>query len=859
MLAEVRIEESKVGNHHTLVAAADSVNVYQIASSISKRQSIESAGMSLDTLKNLTMKEVEMYSVFKGDSDYVFMISGKPFIPGTNAKDCKVFVRRQPKKKEVFTILLEFQNDLPSMDLLRLVSDDLFKIPFVNHLIAQTRLFRTTKTDFGFVASTDVVDKLPLKSFGGGILANELDSQISKGLTLLLPIQLGSANDKLVRVAVEINPPMITFVTGKHEDVSVAQTLKALSPSTEVSVLPSGFPSLETINIQKFTYNIYQETFYVHSRVNQEFEAIPNLLNLTDVDVVFRHRVGDQIDKWSFEGAGFTEFGGSVAKVVMGAEYEEAKTLYFQGTSEKISIMELSQEHGISFIPDEESKKIVQSTKMNDFFFTNPTIKSSYSPTDRKRVVHISGKGHFPGVKTLTEAEAVLYDVNGKLNTAIGFIFPTIPMNSLINAISGFDTSKLRMLKNSYNVSLVLSPQEDESLFSSATLSGLSFDRGMSMVGLIRVPEDCEGSRLCENTGTMLESNEWYRIKGLIKPDGFNLDGKIKRNFQIGNSLMLTDNNLDFTIGEDPSFMIHSKLLLPKENLTFFGSIDFDNDTVSLDMQSSDSIYRQFKGGQIKFDNLRVSSPMMKLLPLKDLRMTGRMNLGTLGTSTFRSADAVITYQPSNPDGSRFEATLKHMRIEELVNALEMSNITIPKVLNNAEFPNGLKAVYDASIDKLSNFFVFGKMHLFEKDFHAVMKMENSSALVLETDNAKSPFVISEGSVIIQKDKENSTGGPKLHVQITPQQTQMKLLGYAKVFGISAPVNVDISDQGTGFPVFGKLFNVNDVGFLISSQDILSSSEASEFLVSGSWLCFFFFQFIVSFQLAIPYLFLFVI
>lgn len=834
MLAHVSIAESKFGKHHTMVAAADSVNVYQIASSISKRQSIESAGMSLKVLKSLALKDVEMYSVFKGDSDYVFMISGKPTIAGTNAKDCKVFVRRQPKNKETFTILLEFQNDLPSIDLLKLVSDDLFKVPFINHLIAETRLFRTARVNFGFVASTGVIDKLPLKSFGGGILSNELDSQISQGLTLLLPIQLGSANDKPVRVAVEISPPIVTFLTGKHENVSLAQTLKALSPSTGVSVLPSGFPKLEDVNIDKFSYNINQETFYVNAHVQQEIEAIPKLLNLTELDVVFRHRVGDEIDKWSFEGSGYTGFGGSVAKVVMGADFEAGKTLYFQGTSDKLSIMELAREHGTSFVPDEESKKIVESTKMNDFFFTAPTIKASYEPSDQKRFVRISGKGHFPGVKTLTDAEAVLYEENGKLNTAVGFIFPTIPMNSLINAVSGYDTSKLHMLKNSYNVSLVLSPQHDTSLFSHPTLSGIPLARGMSLIGLIRVPEDCEGSRLCENAGTMLESNEWYRVKGLIKLDGFTLDGKIKRNFQIGDSLMLTDNQLEFTIGQEPTFLIHSKLLLPKEELTFFGSINFENESVSLDMHSSDKINRRFQGGKIKFDNLRIKTPMLKLLPLKDLGITARMSLGEPGSKYYRSADAVITYQPQAPEKSRFEATFRNLRFKDLVDALEMTNMTLPKVLSDADFTEGFKAIYDPTIDKVSNFFVTARMHAFDKDFDAVIKMENSSTLLLDTGYTKSPFVISEGSVIIQKDKENSTGGPKLHVKITPKETQVKLIGYAKVFGISTPVNVDISDQGTGFPVYGKLFDVSDVGFLVSSHDVLSSSEAAQYLVRNN-------------------------
>lgn len=832
MLARVRIEESKVGKHHTLVAAADRLNVFDIASSISEKQSIEAAGMNLAVLKNLTLSNVEMYSVFKGDNDYVFMISGKPAIEGTKAESCKVFVRRLPEKDGVFSVLLEFKKDLPSRVLLKLVSDDLFKIPFVNHLIAQTKLFRTSETDFGFVASTGEVDKLPLKSFGGGILAKELDSKISKGLTLLLPIHLGNDIEKPVQVAVEIDPPFVKFLTGKHEKVSISQTLAALSPKTPVSVLPDGFPDLSKVSINQFSYNIQQETFSVYSHIAEEFTAIPQLMNVSNIDVIFKHNVGDQLNTWTIEGEGISNLGGNVAKVSFSTE-EEAKMIVFKGSAKKMSVLQLAKQYGLSFVPDEESRAIVESSKMNDFVFTHPTVKSAFSLNQKKRFIQISGKGHFPGVKKLTEAEAVVYEEDGKLKTAVGFVFPKIPLNSLIDALTGFDTSNLKMLKNSDNASLVLSPEEDLSLFENPTLAGLSFSRGMSLVGLFRIPEDCEGFKLCESVQSLLESDEWYRIQGLIKHDGFSLTGTVNRNYALGESLMLTDNTLDFTIGQESSFVVHSKMTLPKERLSFTGSLNFADNNVLLDMESDDTLHREFKGGIIRLDNLAISTPILKLLPLKDLRITGRMNLGSVESKTLRSADAVITYQPTRPEESRFEAKFEHLRIEELIGALEMTNASIPRVLSNAEFPEGFMAIYDPAIDNNTNFFVTGPMHIFDKDFDAIMKMKDSKTLFIDTDNSKSPFVISEGNVVLQKDLAKSTGGPKLHIEVTPQESKVKLIGYAKAFGISKPVNIDVTDDGTGFPIYGKLFDTSEVGLLISSNDVLSSSEDAQFMVSS--------------------------
>ena len=807
------------------------MNVYEVASSISEKQSIESAGMNLDVLKNLTLSNVEMYSVFKGDNDYVFMISGQPAIEGTKANTCRVFVRRLPKKDGVFSVLLEFKKDLPSRVLLKLVSDDLFKIPFVNHLIAQTRLFRTSKTDFGFVASTGVVDKLPLKSFGNGILANELDSRISKGLTLLLPIQLGGENENPVRVAVEIDPPLVKFLTGKHEKVSVSQTLASLSPKTPVSILPQGFPALSNVSINKFSYDIQQETFSVFAHITEEFSAIPQLMNLSNMDVIFKHKVGDQIDSWTIQGEGISNLGGSAAKMSLSTE-EEAKVILFKGSAEKISVLELAKQYALSFVPDKESQAIVESTKMNDFIFAHPKVRSAFSLNQKKRFLHVSGKGRFPGVKKLTEAEAVVYEEKGKLKTAVGFVFPKIALNSLIDALTGFDTSNLKILKNSFNASLVLSPDEDRSLFENPTLAGLSFTSGMSLVGLFRIPEDCEGLKICENVQSLLESNEWYRVQGLVKHEGFSLTGSIGRNYALGESLVLTDNTLDFTIGQESTFVVHSRMTLPKERLSFTGSLSFSDNNVLLDMESDDTLHREFKGGIIRLDNLAISTPILNLLPLKDLRITARMSLGSIESKTLRSADAVITYQPTRPEVSRFEAKFEHLRIEELIDALEMTNVSIPEVLSNAEFPDGFMAIYDPTIDNSAKFFVTGPMHIFDKDFNAIMKLKDSKTLVIDTDNSKSPFVISEGNVVLQKDLEKSTGGPKLHVVVTPQETNVQLIGYAKAFGTTKQVNIDVTDEGTGFPIYGNLFDVKNVGLLISSNDVLSSSETAEFSVS---------------------------
>ena len=841
MTATVKIEESKIGDHHTMVAAAERLNVYEVASGLSEKKSVEHAGMNVDTLKELTLKDVEMYSVFKGNDDYVFMISGDPLLADTHSSDCKVFIRKMPGKKSVFSVLLEFQHDLPSRALLKLVSDDLFRIPFINHLIAKTRVFRKTRTNFGFVASTGDVDKLPLRSFGEGILADELQSHISKGLTLLLPFRLGSEDKKPVKVAVVVNPPLVKFVTSRHEEVSVAQTLKALSPSSRIKVLPYGFPELSTLNIDHFSYNIDQETFTVHAKVSETFAAIPGLLNISDTDVTFRHRVGDEFNTWSFEGHGVSELGGAKANISLKTE-DETKVVFITGKAEKMSVRLLANQYGLSFIPDAESDAIVQNSQMSDFDFIQPKLKTATSEKQKNRYIHISGFGNFPGVDKTTEAEAVVYEDKGQLKTAVGFIFPKIPMPYIIEALTGYDMDKLKkILRNSFNTSLVLSLDDDDSLFENPTLSGLSFERGISMVGLFRMPADCHHDNMCKSAKSMLESEQWYRIQGLVKRDGFNLAGMVNRNYVLGNGLVLRDNMLQFTLNQDDSsFTVQTKLNFPKEPLSFVGDIKFDNGSVELSMRSEDPIYRSYNGGYLTFDQLLLNTEIMKSIPLQKLPLIGRMTLGKVGSGHEIMAPCSISYQAMQPDISRVESKLSQVTMYHIVEAMGI-NATLPFPLAYAPFIGGLDVLYDPSLHTRTNLSMKGRLYIFDRHFDCEIKMNDSDHIHLTTSNTKSPFVLSNGFIVVQESKEESKSGPKLEVEIAPFDVKAKLVGFARVLGTGSPTEIKISDTGTEFPVEGNLFDISSTGLYISSPEIMGTSDSTSFQVrsgktEGEWV-----------------------
>ena len=368
-------------------------------------------------------------------------------------------------------------------------------------------------------------------------------------------------------------------------------------------------------------------------------------------------------------------------------------------------------------------------------------------------------------------------------------------------------------------------------MFENPTLSGLSFERGISMVGLFRMPEDCRHDKMCKSAKSMLESDQWYRIQGLVKRDAFTLAGMVIRNYVLGNGLVLRDNMLKFDFNQDgSSFTVETKLTFPKEPLSFTGNINFDNGSVELSMRSEDAIYRSYNGGYLTFDQLLLNTEIMNSIPLQKLPLKGRMTIGKVGSGHELMAPCSISYQAMRPDLSRVESKLSQVTMYHIVEAMGI-NATLPFPLAYAPFIDGLEVLYDPVLHAKTNFSMKGKLHIFDRHFDCAIRMNDSDHIQLTSSYTKSPFVMSNGFIVVQENKEVSKSGPKLHADIAPFDVKLRLVGYARVLGTGSPTEIKISDAGTEFPVEGNLFDISSTGLQISSPEIIGTSDSSSFQV----------------------------
>ena len=420
------------------------------------------------------------------------------------------------------------------------------------------------------------------------------------------------------------------------------------------------------------------------------------------------------------------------------------------------------------------------------------------------------------------------------MKTAVGFTFSDISVDYMLNALTGFDTSKLSFLASSFNTSLVLSTEETVSLFENPTLKRLSFDKGLSLISLFKFPAKCSGNKICDSAQYLLEFEEFYRLQGVVRRSGALLVSKVKKNYVLGDGLVLKDNILQFDICNTSSMSITSQMSLPEESVAFYGSLKFTETGVDLDMKSSDSLTRFFGGGIMTFTDLQFHTPVLNALPLQNLDILTNVALGAANSSSKLSTVAKIDYSPRTPEHSHIEARFANITVQQLVKAFDIQNTSLPHSLSTTQFSDDLVAHYNPGWYVTDNFTLNGRLEAFGRSWDCEIELfSNNGTTQLDIISKKSqaPIVLAKGLITLQDSQMDPKSGPKLLIEIAPNKTEYKLVAFARMLGLGSQTQVEISSSGTGFLLFGSLFNMPESGLLLSSDEVLGSTTTSTYTV----------------------------
>ena len=550
--------------------------------------------------------------------------------------------------------------------------------------------FKVANGGFGFAASSSDVKKLRLNVFGEGMLERDLGSHISAGVTLTLPISFHTQNDiENHDIIMKISQETVNFFPTKGATVDLTTVFKTLSEFTRPKISSLGYPDVGNVLLREIRYDLKESLYTVLGYSTSQFNIAPGMLYLDDANLEFRQEVSNQFAALALYGSGSTKIGLATLNITLHTN-TGANELLISGQAHTLWSPDIVSSFGVVMEMEDDVRRILDENRMLNANIENvrmfATVKDGQSG-----LIHFSGNSRPMSWNDAINIETVIFhdSAANKRRMTIGYLFDKLPLTYAIDAFSFNQFPTPRLLDNSRNTTLVLSPVDTESLFLNPEFKGLSFRQGLSLVGQFRLPDVCSLNTLCESAAQLLGTEKWYRVQGLVSSRGYTLAGYVDKDFNLAKDLKLTDNVLQFTLGNYSYMSIATAMRLEKNNLTFAGFVNFDPTGVRLRMSSNNVWSHPFPGKFLTFDRLQIDVPLISGLPMDELLATGELNFGLHGSLYRIVAPAYLNFIPSKAKDVAFQATMTNITLETITSALNFKS-SLPGVLINSRFPETL-------------------------------------------------------------------------------------------------------------------------------------------------------------------------
>lgn len=140
---DVVLESSKHEDHFTLAGRGASLALHDYSSMFAEQETFLKSDMNMHIFEEIMLSNIELYVVFKDFDNIVSLVSGDVKIEnGGQVSRCQAFIEKFPKKKPVFSILLDFVEGSPHSVLTSLMADTIADIPYVKDLLNNKGLFQ---------------------------------------------------------------------------------------------------------------------------------------------------------------------------------------------------------------------------------------------------------------------------------------------------------------------------------------------------------------------------------------------------------------------------------------------------------------------------------------------------------------------------------------------------------------------------------------------------------------------------------------------------------------------------------------------------------------------------------------------
>ena len=752
----------------------------------------------------------------------------------------KVIVNKKEDSPVQLYSVIEFKKVSPKKVLEQLMNQKTLNIPFFAHLLMSSELFNAKKEIFGLAFSYTEIYYYKKKTIASEILTNVLQSHIPVGVTLLFPLKVpGNKRNPLskpVNVAFVINNPIFDLLISQNDKISVTEILPVLSQefSAKSKDLPEFVNDLKDAYSTHVSFDSTNHFFSVFIRLKEFVDLVPDLLRIQVSNLVLQKKIlpRSKNRKWKVSAKG-TYYIGMANFDVQYSEIEENNKIVYglTGRSERVSLDDVINEFDPDFYPDNEAKEMIENTELDNLKMHDVKLYSRIQKEDGTPHILLTGLSDLPQWERNIQIAILIYRVDNSWKCKWAISLKHSPLSNIIEALTGFRSNELQILHNNHIMTtLISSPLAPFTKLPphiiTTPLLRLPVEKGLTIIALIRFPDNCGDDKLCESATKLIDTNTVFTAKGKLSTREFQLKFLIPDEIEFSDQLSGVNNTIQFSIGNTSRMDVITSIKIPHSELIFDGPVHiYNTGMIKLQLHSRKKRWLSpFFLRTISFEDLSFVADYENGKSLQHLDLHGIVKLGIQGNGAEIEAPVRILYKPGSPALSTFYSNLTDISLKKLLDAFTM-NIQLPLILEESTFPNGLMLTYSGKYALTSDYSLHGDLNIFGRLLYCAVSVKNPGHLKIITENSPAPVIYARGLIIVQQSEKKKLRGPKIIAEISNKGAEVMMKGYVKLLGIESDVNIALQDSGVEFTVTGKIMEYKETKMLVRSTTSTDSFQ----------------------------------
>eukprot|EP00794_Sanderia_malayensis_P006761 gene6761-7521_t len=634
----------------------------------------------------------------------------------------------------------------------------------------------------------------------------------------------------------------INIVFETDLEMSLGYSLLMFMSKAKATSMATTLQRIDTpVKVNRMEVLLTKRLVIVYITVTSSFSMVHGLVPVKDFQMQLQKSIKYG---WQIIGQGTGDISSTLFKTKI--KKEQNNTYKFVGKTEQISSYALVE----SFAKDSGIMEIFNSFSFLKFEIRDVLVSSRVASKLGFRIV---GKPLIFNYDVTQYCEGFVYNnTRNRPGFALGIIVKRIKFDDLLVKMYGPREQRATWLRNVDCGILISNDNENENSknisFAFIELNEFTLKRGISIILRVYIPQNCEGDGLC----MLLQGSEGIKAsKGILfKGDvttssGLTLEWQVS-SFRLSQNVELKD--VVFRISGKKKISMVMLGRIEVQGLSVTGSIASDvTGGVLVEMSMDAIMHKPFGVKAVAFGEMMYKSTMSTDSTVSTFDLQGKMFLGTVHLDQRIITEASLSMNIVDAKQSFFYSKISPFDLTTFLEAfgfdskistiLQQTQFIEPTIASYSNNPLGT-TLQDMNLEIQNRLTIQGLIFVLGVYGEYTIFIQTQEDPTVEMVIRLPKLEFAKGMVKMYAATFMQTSllysGPHLIAEITKTSVTMRLQGMVKTLGVSANVNMSVTDAGFNFQLSGSILGVFNAD--VNATAAFANPKDANFRVNISYL-----------------------